>query len=83
MAEPAHSDQHKIMLRMGGFHTEMSFVGCIGHLMDGSGIYELLELLNAKNTIEPIMNGKAISRAVMAHFLINAILNKFMLCFFT
>ena len=27
----------KIVLNLGGFHTMMSFLGAIGHLMDGSG----------------------------------------------
>lgn len=35
---------HNIVLRLGGFHAEMSFLGCIGHLMQGSGLAEFLEL---------------------------------------
>ena len=33
VAEPVGSDLSKIVLRLGGFHTEISFIGCIGHLI--------------------------------------------------
>ena len=32
MSDPLDSDLRKIVMRLGGFHTEMSFLGCI----DGS-----------------------------------------------
>ena len=31
------SSVSKIVLNLGGFHTMMSFLGAMGHLMDGSG----------------------------------------------
>ena len=31
--EPSNSDLSSIVLRLGGFHTEMSFLGCIDHIM--------------------------------------------------
>ncbi|VDI21274.1 Hypothetical predicted protein [Mytilus galloprovincialis] len=40
--EPLNSPLKSVILRLGGFHLEMSFVGGIGHLMEGSGITELL-----------------------------------------
>ena len=46
---------------------EMSFLGSIGHLMAGSGIKELFEMIYAPKAVEQIMSGKAISRAVRAH----------------
>ena len=33
VAEPEGSDLRKIILRLGGFHTEISFLGAIGNLM--------------------------------------------------
>ena len=36
--EPANSDLRKIIVRLGAFHAEMSFLGSIGHLMAGSGL---------------------------------------------
>ncbi len=41
-SEPMGSDLRGIILRLGGFHTEMSFLGCIGHLMASSGLQELI-----------------------------------------
>jgi hypothetical protein len=64
-----------VVLRLGAFHTEMSFLGSIGHLMAGSGLQEVLELSYAGNTVSHMMTGKAVSRAVRGHMLIDAALN--------
>jgi hypothetical protein len=32
-----------IVLHLGGIHTQMSYLGAIGHIMSGSGLHELLE----------------------------------------
>jgi len=48
------------VLRLGGFHTQMSFIGCIGHLMASSGLPELLEAVYASNTVTHMLNGKAV-----------------------
>ena len=79
MSEPLGSDLREIVLRLGGFHTEMSFIGCIGNLMAGSGLKELLEMIYAPNAVEHIFTGKAIARAVRAHLLVDAALNTLML----
>ena len=73
--EPANSDLRKIIVRLGAFHAEMSFLGSIGHLMAGSGLRELLELIYASNAVDHMMTGKAISRAVRAHLIVDAALN--------
>lgn len=73
--EPENSDLRKIIVRLGAFHAEMSFLGSIGHLMAGSGLRELLELIYASNAVDHIMTGKAISRAVRAHLIVDAALN--------
>ncbi|XP_068708169.1 uncharacterized protein [Montipora foliosa] len=73
--EPADSDLRKVILRLGAFHTEMSFLGTIGHLMAGSGLRELLELIYASNVVDHILTGKAIARAVRAHFIVDSALN--------
>ena len=46
--EPQSSNLREIVLRLGGLHTEMSFIGCIGHLMAGSDLKELLEVILRK-----------------------------------
>lgn len=57
-SQPANGPLHSIVLRLGGFHTEMSFIGCIGHLMAGSGLQELLETIYASNTVNHMLSGK-------------------------
>ena len=41
-----------IVLRYGGFNLLMSFVGFIGHLMEGSGLKEMLGLVFGSNTVD-------------------------------
>lgn len=79
VTEPVGSDLNDIVLRLGGFHTEMSFLGCIGHLMAASGLQELLELIYASNAVLHMLTGKAIARAVRGHLIVDAALNALVL----
>ncbi len=58
---------------------EMSFLGSIDHLMTGSGIKELFENIYAPKAVEQIMSGKAISRAVRVHLMLDAVLKGLLL----
>ena len=49
-AKPVASKLHDMFLRLGGFHTQMSFLGCIGHLMAASRL-QVLELIYAPNAV--------------------------------
>lgn len=69
-----------IVLRLGSFHTAMSFLGCIGHVMEGSGIENVLQVCYAPNTVPYIMNGKAYSRAFRAHLLVDSALHALLMC---
>jgi len=69
------SDLRLIVVCLGGFHTEMRFLGCIGHTMAGSGLKDVLELVYASNAVEHMLSGKAVERAVRGHFLIDTTLN--------
>ena len=60
----------KIVQRIGGFHQMMSFLGSIGYIMQGSGLQTLFELIYAEGSMNAILNGKDISRAIRAHTLI-------------
>ena len=73
--EQPNSDLRKIIVHLGAFHAEMSFLGSIGHLMAGSGLRELLELIYVSNAVDHIMTRKAISRAERAHLIVDATLN--------
>ena len=63
-----------IVCRLGGFHTLMSFVGSIGTLMKGSGFTECLQIIYGENTVIHIESGKAISRSLRGHFLLQSAL---------
>ena len=72
---PGDKDIQSIVLRLGAFHTEMSFLGTIGHIMEGTGLQHVLELAYAPNAVLHMMRGKAVSRAVRGHLLVDSALN--------
>ena len=74
-SEPPDIELRSIILRLGGFHAEMSFLGCIGSIMSGSGIEELLECVYASNTVGHMLSGKAVQRAFRGHLLVENALN--------
>ena len=49
-SEPQESPLKKIVLKMGGLHTLMSFLGSIGQLIANTGPSEALKTIFAKNT---------------------------------
>ena len=73
--QPANSDMRSVVLRLGGLHLQMSFLGAIGNIMVGSGLHELLEMVYADNAVSHILSGKAIARATCAHLLVDAALH--------
>jgi len=77
--EPTENNLRRIVLCLGGFHTEMNFFERIGYLMDSSGLQEVLELIYAPNAVIHMLSGKAIARAVRVHFIVDAALNTLML----
>ena len=60
------------VIRMGGFHILLNFMGTIGKMMDGSGIIEWLTEsgLYSEATSISIMKGKQYNRGVRAHKLL-------------
>ena len=53
----------------------MSFLGCIGYIMEGTGLAEVIEQVYAGNTEQHILSGKAVSRAMRAHSLADMAFN--------
>ena len=68
-----------IVIRLGGFHTLMSFLGSIGHIMKGSGFEEVLGLLFGSNPLEHVLSGKAYDWAIRGHFVVHAALTELLL----
>ncbi|KAK3924188.1 tRNA (guanine-N(7)-)-methyltransferase [Frankliniella fusca] len=58
-----------VVLRLGGFHLLMSFLGAIAHFMDGSGLEDLWAQVYAPNSVKNMMDAKEYSRALRAHSL--------------
>ena len=58
-----------IVCRLGGFHILMSFRGSLGSIMKGSSLEELFAEVYAKSSVVHMIAGKAVSRALRAHFL--------------
>ena len=40
-----------VVCQLGGFHTLLSFLGCLGHLLKGSGIEKLFSQVYAEHTV--------------------------------
>ena len=64
----------EIVVRLGSFHTLMSYLGSTG-----SGIEQVLQLMCGKDVVPHIISGKAISRALRGHFMVEAGLNYILL----
>ena len=64
----------EIVVRLGGFHFLKSFLGCIGYIMEGSGLAEAMSVVYGPNTVKYIMKGAAYSKALRAQFLTDAAL---------
>ena len=73
--DPQGSDLKSVVLRLGGFHIEMSFLGCIGKIMSGSGLQQVLEVVYAPNTVGHMLAGRAMARAFRGHKLVDSALN--------
>ena len=73
-SEIAAASSFDIVLILGGFHTMMSYMGSISSIMNGSGLDEALTTVYAKNSVPSIKSGKAVSRAIRSHFLVEAAL---------
>lgn len=63
-----------VVVRLGGFHLLMSFMGAMGAIMEGSGLRELFCTIYAGNSVEKMLTGHAYARAVRAHILSHATL---------
>ena len=79
--ELTKSKSMNIVYKLGGFHMLMSFLGSIGRLMECSGISELFQIVYSSDTAVHMLSGKAYSRALRAHFLVQSALELIMFQF--
>lgn len=63
------ADNITIFVRLGGFHTILSFLGCIGTVMRNSGLEEALSTIYGDTIVKKVMQGKQYSRAIRCHTL--------------
>ena len=59
-----NSELKRIVLRLGGLHICMSFLGSIGHFMSSNGLREVLETIYGSDTVPHMLSGLAIWRAL-------------------
>ena len=76
--ESCDQNVKSVVLRLGGFHMKMSFLGSMGHLISSSGLQDVIETIYAPNAVGHMLSGKAVSRAVRAHLLVSDALNAIM-----
>ena len=69
-AQPVGSLLHWIILIIGGFHTQMSFMGAVGGLMAGSELKEVFSQVYAEGSIDCMLSGKSVTQATRALLLL-------------
>jgi hypothetical protein len=70
------AEKLNVVVKLGGFHIILSFLGSIGFFMRGSGLEEVLGVIYGPNVIEHVLSGKDYQRAIRGHFLVHAALTK-------
>ena len=72
------SKSMNIVCRLGGFHLLMSFLGSIGKFMENTGLSTALEEIYGENTVKHMLTGKATSRSIRRHFIVESALITFL-----
>lgn len=63
------SNLKNVVVVLGTFHLWMSYIGCQGFIMNGSGLQELWSTVYAKDSAKMMITGHAFARALRAHIL--------------
>ena len=77
--EPDDSELKRIILDLGGFHTFVSYIGCIGDFMNDTGLREVSQLIYGENVVTYILNGQPYARASRRHFLVESALTRLLI----
>ena len=67
------------IIRMGRFQTQISFLGCIGYILNSSGLTEVFETVYAGYTIQNMLSRKAVKRTMIEDLLTDISLNTIIL----
>ena len=65
----------EIIVTLDTFHTVMNLLGAIGTIMGNTGLSNTLETIYNDNSVVHILGGKAVSRALRAHFIVDQCLS--------
>ena len=65
----------EITFLRGTFHATMNLLGCIGVIMENSGLTDVLEQIYGENTVQHMLTRKAYSRALIGHLIVDTALN--------
>ncbi|GBM49352.1 hypothetical protein AVEN_148680-1 [Araneus ventricosus] len=62
----------KVIVRLGGFHQLLSYMGAVGKIMSGSGLEHMCCEVFAKNAVVHMANGHAYAKELRSHSLSQA-----------
>ena len=79
LAEPNESPFKNMVMKLGPFYQLMNFLECIGAAMNNYGLSDIIETIYGSNTIEHMISGKAISRAIQGHMIVDSFLDGMLL----
>ena len=71
LTKAENSDVSDIFVRLGTFHLMFSVLACIGYIMKGSGLEEIIGQCYSEITVKEILKGKAFNRAIRAHTIVH------------
>ena len=79
LAECTDSTLQEVTLLVGCFHTVMNILGCVGYLMEASGLNDILGEIYGDNAVIHMLSGIAYSRALRGHLIIDQASSKFII----
>ena len=79
LAEPNESPFKNMVMKLGPFYQLMNFLECIGATMNNFGLSDIIKTIYGSNTIEHMISGKAISRAIQGHMIFDSFLDGMLL----
>ena len=79
LAELNESPFKNMVMKLGPFYQLMNFLECIGATMNNFGLSDIIKTIYGSNTNEHMISGKAISRAIHGHMIVDSFLDGMLL----